>query len=58
MTAKQWPDIRPSYWRHEDGSTEKGVRITTRKSRVFIPRSRLIELANLAADVFEEGERH
>lgn len=55
MTPKQWPDIRESIWRHEDGRTEKGIRITTRRSRIYIPRDRLIELANLATDTYEEN---
>lgn len=56
MTEKQWPDFRPSTWRSkENGSIDRGVRISTRRSRIYIPRSQLIELANLCVDV-HEGE--
>lgn len=40
-----------------DGKPERCIVVSNRRARVIIPRQYLIDLANLATDVFEEGEQ-
>lgn len=52
----KYPITQRRTWHYADGTTSNGIDIQGKRSRIFIPRHRLLDIANDLADAYEQQE--